>query len=1075
MTKLPVLNYWKMRNSRKSVSVLLIVLMLLSMLPTGVMAATNNAAISPDTAEYDLAAPADVETVITWNDATEVTSVVYGGTTLTDAVYSVVYIDPNTATLAILQPFIAGLTPAVGDTLAFTINFDIGVPATFTVTVVDNTPPLPPPVVNAAISPDTAEYDLAAPGDVSTTITWNDASTVTAVHHGVTELTLDTDYTLTGATLTILDAYIGGLTLAEGTVLPFTISFDVGDPATFTVTVTDIPLTGAISGTVTDGVYGVPGAIVEVLWQDTYGDWFPAAESALTDDSGNFTIIDIPSGNYLVWVSPPQGNLYLLHFAVNVDVAPGQTTTLEPIVLPLGGAITGTVTDSSGAGVKNATVVAWQDIYGDWWYAETDLNGSFTISNLPVGDYAVKVYPPPTELYLLPVTVNGVTVDQSETTELGYIILPNALTAVEEAEVAVATLTTQAEVDAAQALHDEALALVNALPDEGAKHELLSRLFAVQDAIWMAKRPVIEITYPADGVPATTTQVTVSGRVYSRLGNEVIAQAWRGLYFDEELTVTADIYGNFVFDLLWKQGTSSWQGPSVGGVPLELYGWEYIFEGNFSRGIRYMGTVAPGAVVTFRYHGYEMIGEADLLDLDGEGDFAWDAFFEVGENHFIIEAWDQHDNFAQAIRTVTVLPAPVSVTITPSATTVNTGQSVTFSATVGPSGAHQSVTWSVYSGPGTITPAGVFTSPTAGTSVIRATSTVDSTVYGQATVVVAAPAVHLPPAPAPAPTPPAPTPPTVVEQPIVVGQPTEVKLENLVTVTITAGAVTGEAPKITAQVMTEAAAAPLLAAATGAGLTAASEVVVLTMTGGEFTAPVQLTLNFDAAKIATGRVPGVFVYNERTGRWIFLGGQVVGGTITVTVDRFSKFAVFATKPLPPLTDIADHWGRGSIKTLTGMGILSGFPDGSFNPNANVTRAEFVSMLTRALGLEAKPKAAARFTDATGWAQGAIGAAAEAGLVAGYADGTFAGSRLITRAEMTVILQRVIRKGLVPVNWSVGTDFADVQVLPAWAADGISTASRAGLVRGFQDRTFRPGSATTRAEAAAMLYRLVAER
>jgi hypothetical protein len=150
-------------------------------------------------------------------------------------------------------------------------------------------------------------------------------------------------------------------------------------------------------------------------------------------------------------------------------------------------------------------------------------------------------------------------------------------------------------------------------------------------------------------------------------------------------------------------------------------------------------------------------------------------------------------------------------------------------------------------------------------------------------------------------------------------------------------------------------------------------------------------------------------------------------------------------------------------------------DGLFNPNANVTRAEFVSMLTRALGLEAKPKAAARFTDATGWAQGAIGAATEAGLVAGYADGTFAGSRLITRAEMAVILQRVIRKGLVPVNWNVGTDFADVQVLPAWAADGISTATRAGLVRGFQDRTFRPGSATTRAEAAAMLYRLVAER
>jgi len=204
----------------------------------------------------------------------------------------------------------------------------------------------------------------------------------------------------------------------------------------------------------------------------------------------------------------------------------------------------------------------------------------------------------------------------------------------------------------------------------------------------------------------------------------------------------------------------------------------------------------------------------------------------------------------------------------------------------------------------------------------------------------------------------APASPTVVEQPIVAGQATEVELEGVVTVTITAGAITGAAPKVSAQVMTPAAAAALIAEATGVGLTSLSDVVVLTMTGGEFTAPMQLTLNFDAAKVAAGQVPSVFVYNERTGRWIFLGGQVGNGTVTVTVDIFSKFAVFGARSLPTLADIADHWGRGSIRTLTGMGIVSGFPDGKFNPNAGVTRAEFVSMLTRALGLTAKPEVAA---------------------------------------------------------------------------------------------------------------------
>jgi len=425
--------------------------------------------------------------------------------------------------------------------------------------------------------------------------------------------------------------------------------------------------------------------------------------------------------------------------------------------------------------------------------------------------------------------------------------------------------------------------------------------------------------------------------------------------------------------------------------------------------------------------------------------------------------------------TVTVPVAVTGVTVAPTTATVNVGATQQLTATVAPADAtNKDVTWSSSNNlVATVSAGGLVTGVAAGTATITVT-TVDGAHTATSTITVTVPA----PAPAPAPTPtpaPAPTPPTVVEQPIVAGQTTEVELDGVVTVTVTAGAITGAAPRITAQVMPGAAAVPLMAAAAGVGIIAASEIVVLTMTGGEFTAPVQLTLNFDTAKVAAGQVPSVFVYNERTGRWIFIGGQVGVGTITVTVDRFSKFAVFATRFLPALADIADHWGRGSIRTLAGMGIVSGFPDGRFNPNAGVTRAEFVSMLTRALGLSAKPEAAARFTDAIGWAQGAIGAATEAGLLAGYPDGTFGGSRLITRAEMAVILQRVIRKGLVPVPVVAEVDFADAVDFPTWTVDGIRTASRAGLISGFPDRTFRPGSTTTRAEAAAMLYRLIAKR
>jgi hypothetical protein len=159
-----------------------------------------------------------------------------------------------------------------------------------------------------------------------------------------------------------------------------------------------------------------------------------------------------------------------------------------------------------------------------------------------------------------------------------------------------------------------------------------------------------------------------------------------------------------------------------------------------------------------------------------------------------------------------------------------------------------------------------------------------------------------------------------------------------------------------------------------------------------------------------------------------------------------------------------------------MGIIGGFPDGTFRPDANVTRAQFVTLLTRALGLRENTEAAARLRDTVGhWAQGAIGAAVETGLVIGNPDGTFLPDRLITRAEIAVILSLVIARRLVPVRQGEAITFADAAAIPGWALDGIRSAARAALMRGFPDHTFRPGNNTTRAEASVMLYRLIAER
>jgi len=421
------------------------------------------------------------------------------------------------------------------------------------------------------------------------------------------------------------------------------------------------------------------------------------------------------------------------------------------------------------------------------------------------------------------------------------------------------------------------------------------------------------------------------------------------------------------------------------------------------------------------------------------------------------------------------------VTVTPERATVNRGATQQLIAEVMPVNAtDRRVSWSSdNTAVATVNANGLVTAVAAGTAAITAT-TADGDFKDTSIITVVVPADPRETPQAPGIIPPAQqTPPRldIVEQPIIIGQNTEIEIQGVVRLEIAAGAITGESPIITARIIPAAETAPLTAEAIEAGITLLSEIIQLSLAGGEFRAPIQLVFNFDVNKIPQGHIPGVFVYNERTGRWVYLGGQADNDSITVEVDRFSRFAVFALRPLPPFPDIAEHWGRNSIRTLAGMGVLGGYPDGSFKPDLNITRAEFVAMLTRALNLTPNPEAAGRFNDAVdfGWARGVIGAATEAGLISGYPDGSFGAARRISRAEMAVIFSRVIQMGHIRVDFGEAIEPADADAIPAWAREGILDVNRAGIIRGFQDRTFRPGNDATRAETAAMMYRLIARR
>ncbi|WP_020619833.1 S-layer homology domain-containing protein [Paenibacillus daejeonensis] len=168
------------------------------------------------------------------------------------------------------------------------------------------------------------------------------------------------------------------------------------------------------------------------------------------------------------------------------------------------------------------------------------------------------------------------------------------------------------------------------------------------------------------------------------------------------------------------------------------------------------------------------------------------------------------------------------------------------------------------------------------------------------------------------------------------------------------------------------------------------------------------------------------------------------------------------------TDIAGHWAEQQIIQAVGKGWVTGYPDGTFKPQSQVTRAEFAAMLVRGLDQEhaATPPP---FSDVIpAWASDAVAAAVEAGYIQGYADGTFRANQPISRPEIAAMVARAA--GLELPQEAV-LSFADAGDVPGWAVPHIAAAVDAGMVQGRGNNRFAPLEQATRAEAVTLLLKL----
>lgn len=169
-----------------------------------------------------------------------------------------------------------------------------------------------------------------------------------------------------------------------------------------------------------------------------------------------------------------------------------------------------------------------------------------------------------------------------------------------------------------------------------------------------------------------------------------------------------------------------------------------------------------------------------------------------------------------------------------------------------------------------------------------------------------------------------------------------------------------------------------------------------------------------------------------------------------------------------LTDVPGHWAEEAINALVKMGVVQGYPDGTFKPEDPVTRGEFSKMVASTFGYA--PGIKADYYDAAGhWAEPFIAGLSKSEILKGYPDGTFKPSKEVTRAEMAAVLSRVAGLGVIKSDmtgeWTPG--YRDIAT-NHWAFVPVEIARRLDVVPLHFGLVYEPDRSATRAETAYMV-------
>jgi hypothetical protein len=189
--------------------------------------------------------------------------------------------------------------------------------------------------------------------------------------------------------------------------------------------------------------------------------------------------------------------------------------------------------------------------------------------------------------------------------------------------------------------------------------------------------------------------------------------------------------------------------------------------------------------------------------------------------------------------------------------------------------------------------------------------------------------------------------------------------------------------------------------------------------------------------------------------------------VSMTDDR----AVTATFQTPSFIDVpVDHWAFGWIEMMYANGITTGYPDGTYRPTGNVSRAQMASFIIRALfGEDFSYSPTPHFTDVLSghWAFKYVQKMYDEGITTGYADGTYRPSQNVQRSQMASFIIKALYPG--GFTYTLTPFFSDV-LESHWAFQYVQKMYDDGITTGYADGTYRPSQDVSRAQMAAFIMR-----